>query len=220
MLGTCLIQIVGVVVQVTSTTTAQFIVGRLLVYLAVGFVENAVSTYQSEIAPGALRGFFVGSIQLCLAFGSLMAGLVNNAMACRMAFAYAAINNGVSVVTALFGMDLVYLWMAFAFASAVYVWFVMPELTGRTLEDIDQRFQSIIASWRFAAFETTGLTHAVAAIEQGLAPSKLAGDFDLAQATSVAQTGQMAEEGSEGSEGTEGTPAAPAPTAKGRKDEI
>ncbi|KJR83459.1 sugar transporter [Sporothrix schenckii 1099-18] len=451
MLGTCLIQIAGAVVQVTSTKTAQFVVGRLLVYLAVGFVENVVPTYQSEIAPGALRGFFVGSIQLCLTFGSLTAGLVNNAMAgrtdntgwqiataiqvvppvlillalpwtplsprwlvfqdredealavlqavrrpadvdagvcalelaamredaarrCqdrrrtkgpwsdlvrgtnrrrtniavglmslqqltgvtfsssygptfykseglgRMAFAYAAINNGVSVVTALLGMvvldlfgrrsvtlhgcwtqgvflaligalgskarpspgetggmvasfilyaailhmslgpaayitaaevgtgalrektmavatavnvvvsfavvyttpylladlgaKLAYLWMAFAFAGAVYVWFVMPELTGRTLEEIDQLFESRIAAWRFAAFETTGLTHDVAAIEQGLAPSKLAGDLELVQVTNVARTGQMAEEG------TEGTPAAPAPTAKGREDEI
>ena len=40
-------------------------------------------TYQSEIAPGALRGFFVGSIQLCLTFGSLIAGIVNNSMSER-----------------------------------------------------------------------------------------------------------------------------------------
>ena len=43
-------------------------------------MENVVPTYQSEIAPGALRGFFVGSIQLCLTTGSLIAGIVNNSM--------------------------------------------------------------------------------------------------------------------------------------------
>lgn len=84
-------------VQVTSRIPAQFIVGRFLVYTAVGLVENVstcvslsthssteslqvVPTYQSEIAPGALRGFFVGSIQLCLTTGSLIAGIVNESM--------------------------------------------------------------------------------------------------------------------------------------------
>ncbi|KAI8240710.1 Sugar transport protein 9 [Colletotrichum sp. SAR 10_99] len=42
-----------------------------------------VPTYQSEIAPAPLRGFFVGSIQLCLTFGSLIAGIVNESMSRR-----------------------------------------------------------------------------------------------------------------------------------------
>ena len=39
-----------------------------------------VPTYQTEIAPAPLRGFFVGSIQLLLTFGSLIAGIVNESM--------------------------------------------------------------------------------------------------------------------------------------------
>lgn len=39
-----------------------------------------VPTYQTEISPAPLRGFFVGSIQLFLTFGSLIAGIVNNSM--------------------------------------------------------------------------------------------------------------------------------------------
>lgn len=68
-------------VQVTSKTVAQFTVGRILIYIAVGLVENVTPTYQSEVSPAALRGFFVGSIQLFLTFGSLIAGIVNNEMA-------------------------------------------------------------------------------------------------------------------------------------------
>lgn len=52
-------------------------------YIAVGLVENVVPTYQSEIAPAALRGFFVGSIQLCLTIGALVAGIVNEAISHR-----------------------------------------------------------------------------------------------------------------------------------------
>lgn len=40
-------------------------------------------TYQSEIAPAQLRGFLVGSIQLCLTFGSLIAGIVNQFLSTR-----------------------------------------------------------------------------------------------------------------------------------------
>lgn len=37
---TCVIQVVGPIIQVTSKAPAQFIVGRFLVYTAVGLVEN------------------------------------------------------------------------------------------------------------------------------------------------------------------------------------
>lgn len=43
-------------------------------------VSQIVPTYQTEISPSPLRGFFVGSIQLFLTFGSLIAGIVNNSM--------------------------------------------------------------------------------------------------------------------------------------------
>ncbi|KAJ5368819.1 uncharacterized protein N7496_008579 [Penicillium cataractarum] len=77
MIVTCVVQIIGAVVQVTSHSSAQFIVGRILIYLAVGLVENVVPTYESEICPAGLRGFCVGSIQLFLTFGSLVAGIAN-----------------------------------------------------------------------------------------------------------------------------------------------
>ncbi|KAM0328291.1 hypothetical protein ACHAPQ_007198 [Fusarium lateritium] len=92
---TCCIQVVGPIIQVTSKKAAQFIVGRVLVYTAVGLVENVVPTYQSEIAPGALRGFFVGSIQLCLTTGSLIAGIVNESMSRKTN------NSGWQIATAL-----------------------------------------------------------------------------------------------------------------------
>ncbi|KAM0750552.1 general substrate transporter [Meredithblackwellia eburnea MCA 4105] len=78
---TCLVQIIGVIVQVTSHRPAQFTAGRIIVYVAVGLVENVVPTFESEIAPAPLRGAFVGSLQLFLTFGSLIAGIVNNSCA-------------------------------------------------------------------------------------------------------------------------------------------
>ncbi len=43
--------------------------------------SQVVPTYESEISPAPLRGFFVGSIQLFFTFCSLIAGIVNNSMA-------------------------------------------------------------------------------------------------------------------------------------------
>lgn len=80
MMATCVVQIIGVIIQATSKHAPQFTAGRIIIYAAVGLVENVVPTYQAEIAPAPLRGFFVGSIQLFLTFGSLVAGVVNNSM--------------------------------------------------------------------------------------------------------------------------------------------
>ncbi|KAH8890198.1 general substrate transporter [Thozetella sp. PMI_491] len=98
---TCAVQIVGAIIQVTSFSAPQFVAGRFLVYTAVGLVENVVPTYQSEIAPAALRGFFVGSIQLCLTFGSLIAGIVNQAMSSK------ADNTGWQIATGIQGIPAV-----------------------------------------------------------------------------------------------------------------
>ncbi|GAA5918674.1 hypothetical protein JCM6882_004184 [Rhodosporidiobolus microsporus] len=59
---------------------AQFIVGRILAYIAVGMVEVSISTYQSEVTPAVLRGFVVCSLQLFLTSGSIIASVINNAL--------------------------------------------------------------------------------------------------------------------------------------------
>ncbi|KAH8691468.1 major facilitator superfamily domain-containing protein [Talaromyces proteolyticus] len=76
-------------VQCTSKHVVQFTVGRIIIYAAVGFVENLttsplgiqiVPTYQAEISPAPLRAFFVGAIDLFLLIGALIAALANNSL--------------------------------------------------------------------------------------------------------------------------------------------
>ncbi|KAJ0416380.1 general substrate transporter [Aspergillus carlsbadensis] len=98
---TCCVQIVGTVIQVTSHTAAQFVVGRMLIYGAVGLVENVVPTYESEICPAPLRGFCVGSIQLFLTFGSLIAGVVNEGLSKLTTDAGWMVATGVQMVPAI-----------------------------------------------------------------------------------------------------------------------
>ncbi|BCS25084.1 sugar porter family MFS transporter [Aspergillus puulaauensis] len=98
---TCCVQVVGTVIQVTSHSPAQFIVGRMLIYGAVGLVENVVPTYESEICPAPLRGFCVGSIQLFLTFGSLIAGVVNEGLSKLDTDAGWMVATGIQMVPAL-----------------------------------------------------------------------------------------------------------------------
>lgn len=49
-------------VQLVAKDWIVFSVGREFSYLAAGMVENAVPSYQSELSPAVLRGFFAGSI--------------------------------------------------------------------------------------------------------------------------------------------------------------
>jgi sugar porter (SP) family MFS transporter len=73
----CVISYVGIIIECTSHKVAQFVVGRIIVYYSVGLAENTSTTYQSEIVPAALRGAVVGSIQLFIQFGQIMASGVN-----------------------------------------------------------------------------------------------------------------------------------------------
>ncbi|KAI3599979.1 sugar transporter [Moniliophthora roreri] len=73
----CAVTIVGTIIQVTAKHAIQFLVGRIVVYIGVGIVENVVPTYQSEIAPARFRGPIVGSLQMLLACGALIASGVN-----------------------------------------------------------------------------------------------------------------------------------------------
>ncbi|KAJ8079086.1 hypothetical protein AAF712_006464 [Marasmius tenuissimus] len=77
MIVLCAVTIVGTIIQLTAKKAAQFLVGRIIVYIGVGIVENVVPTYQSEIVPAGLRGPVVGSLQMLLACGALIASGVN-----------------------------------------------------------------------------------------------------------------------------------------------
>ncbi|CAK7200719.1 hypothetical protein SEUCBS139899_003418 [Sporothrix eucalyptigena] len=68
---------VGIIIESTSKSIAQFIVGRIIIYFSVGIAEVTSTGYQSEIVPAAMRGTVVGSIQLFNLFGQIFAAGIN-----------------------------------------------------------------------------------------------------------------------------------------------
>ncbi|CAK7199498.1 hypothetical protein SEUCBS139899_002178 [Sporothrix eucalyptigena] len=78
------VSIVGIVIEITSASGstgryAQFLVGRVIVYISVGLVEVDVTTYQAEIVPAPFRGLVVVSLQLFLNAGTVIATGINKA---------------------------------------------------------------------------------------------------------------------------------------------
>ncbi|KAE8400124.1 general substrate transporter [Aspergillus pseudonomiae] len=68
---------VGVIIESTCTTSyAQFVVGKAVVYFGGGIATNAIPTYQGECAPPSLRGLMAGTYNAFLMIGGLAAALI------------------------------------------------------------------------------------------------------------------------------------------------
>jgi sugar porter (SP) family MFS transporter len=78
MLAVAGISLVGVLLQVTATTAAQFTLGRVVNFASCGFTISVVPLYESEIAPTALRGMFASTLQLWILIGNLISSVINN----------------------------------------------------------------------------------------------------------------------------------------------
>ncbi|KAJ1023439.1 hypothetical protein NDA16_003056 [Ustilago loliicola] len=74
----CIVFDIGVIIQVTSFTAwYQVAIGRLVTGLGVGALSSAVPLYQSETVPRQVRGALVGTYQLFITLGILLAYCTN-----------------------------------------------------------------------------------------------------------------------------------------------
>ncbi|KAJ9138582.1 General substrate transporter [Coniochaeta hoffmannii] len=81
MYAAAIVQIVALIIEMTSQHWAQFTVGRIIAYSAVGLVENAVPAYNAETSPAATRGLLSGSIILVTSLGNLWGSGMSRAYA-------------------------------------------------------------------------------------------------------------------------------------------
>ncbi|GAM83807.1 hypothetical protein ANO11243_017970 [Dothideomycetidae sp. 11243] len=75
----CIIFVIGVILQVASTTVPLLVVGRVVAGIGVGFVSAIIILYMSEIAPKRVRGSIVAGYQLCITLGIFLASCVTYA---------------------------------------------------------------------------------------------------------------------------------------------
>lgn len=71
--------IFGVVLQTAATKQPLFVAGRFFAGLGVGMISALIPLYQSETAPKWIRGTIVGTYQLAITFGLLLASIIDNA---------------------------------------------------------------------------------------------------------------------------------------------
>ncbi|KAG5766045.1 hypothetical protein H9Q72_005889 [Fusarium xylarioides] len=77
-MGLIIASFVGVLLQTTATTAAQFTIGRFISFAMTGMTIVVVPIYQAETAPKALRGLITSSLQLMILLGSLVALLAKD----------------------------------------------------------------------------------------------------------------------------------------------
>ncbi|QDS73405.1 hypothetical protein FKW77_008119 [Venturia effusa] len=75
----CIIFMIGVVIQMSSTTIPVLAVGRIIAGFGVGFESAIVILYMSEIAPKKVRGALVSGYQFCITIGLMLASCVGYA---------------------------------------------------------------------------------------------------------------------------------------------
>ncbi|KAI0490955.1 general substrate transporter [Xylaria cf. heliscus] len=78
-LGSCVIFLVGVVLQVASAGLPLLVVGRIVAGLGVGGVSSTLILYMSESAPRKVRGAIVSGYQFCITVGLLLASAIDYA---------------------------------------------------------------------------------------------------------------------------------------------
>ncbi|KAJ5778378.1 general substrate transporter [Penicillium odoratum] len=79
LISSCVVFIFGVILQVAATSIPLFVAGRFFAGFGVGLISANIPLYQSETAPQWIRGAIVGSYQLSITIGLLLASIVNNA---------------------------------------------------------------------------------------------------------------------------------------------
>ncbi|KAL2691911.1 hypothetical protein Neosp_002303 [[Neocosmospora] mangrovei] len=75
-LGICLISFVGVALQTSATTAAQFTIGRIITFGMTGMAIVVIPIYSAEVSPKVLRGMFASTIQVMIIFGQVISTLV------------------------------------------------------------------------------------------------------------------------------------------------
>ncbi|XP_015695169.2 sugar transport protein MST3 [Oryza brachyantha] len=112
MFGGGLTFLIGAALNGAAENVAMLIIGRILLGVGVGFANQSVPVYLSEMAPARLRGMLNIGFQLMITIGILAAELINYGTAkikagwgWRVSLALAAVPAGIITLGALFLPD-------------------------------------------------------------------------------------------------------------------
>ncbi|ORY27083.1 general substrate transporter [Naematelia encephala] len=84
------------------------------------------------------------------------------------------------------GGKIAFLWMGFSIISGVFVYFFLPELKGRTLEELDYMFEARIPTRQFRKFDSSGM---LAEKKHEHGTDKVVGEISMVENTDVEKGG-------------------------------
>ncbi|XWW97552.1 hypothetical protein V2A60_005536 [Cordyceps javanica] len=74
--GLCILSFIGVTLQTSAASAAQFTVGRVFTFAMTGMTIVVVPIFQAEASPRVLRGMFGSTLQAMVIFGQVVSTLV------------------------------------------------------------------------------------------------------------------------------------------------
>lgn len=77
------------------------------------------------------------------------------------------------------GGSIGFLWGAFSIAAAVWTYFFLPELKGRSLEELDELFEKRIGVFAFGKYKATGYGARITQVEEMIARGEIMEGVDV-----------------------------------------
>lgn len=74
--GLCILSFIGVTLQTSAASAAQFTIGRVFTFAMTGMTIVVVPIFQAEASPRVLRGMFGSTLQAMVVFGQVISTLV------------------------------------------------------------------------------------------------------------------------------------------------
>ena len=147
---------------ITGTTSAGTALGRdslvafvcLFYFFFNGWVGDLSHPVATELVSTRLRSWTVGS---AISLGYLEAWLAGF---CSPYF--------INPDRLNWGAKYAYIWAGSNLVCAIFLFFYLPELKGRTLEEIDELFERRVPTWKFKSAKTTVTEEAIKEVQKRL----------------------------------------------------
>ncbi|KAJ4288604.1 hypothetical protein N0V90_011841 [Kalmusia sp. IMI 367209] len=112
-----------------------------------------------------LGGLICGFSQLALAIAATVAPGTKAMQSCLIGFT-ALFKWGYNMCNLGWGAKYGYIWAGSNFLCVLFFFFFMPEMKGRSLEEIDELFTNNVSAWKFKSYQTTIGTEAAREVEE------------------------------------------------------
>lgn len=171
--ATCILNFVALAIQIATTDKGVLYFGRLLLGFSNGFLVTFSNVYTVEIAPAHLRGVVVALFAYWVNIGSIWGTVVDNytqtlldknsyriPIACLyvvptlLAIGLFFVPESLGGCCIAIGSRKLYIWAGSNFICAIFFYLFIPQMKGRSLEELDELFENRVTVRDFPTYHT------------------------------------------------------------------